>query len=73
MHTARGARSAPVVVYMENVVSWGSLHIHQEMVYTSHFHILAAVWRLKNMYFFKGAIPDGTLSSRRVVPHPSSP
>jgi len=28
---------------------------------------------LKKMYFFKGAIPDGTLSSRRVVPHPSSP
>ena len=27
---------------------------------------------LKNV-FFKGAIPDGTLSSRRVVPHPSSP
>jgi len=24
------------------------------------------------MYFFKGAIPDGTLSSRRVVPHPCS-
>jgi len=37
------------------------------------FIMLAADWRLKNRYFFKGAIPDGTLSSRRVVPHPSSP
>ena len=32
-----------------------------------------AVWRLKKMYVFKGAIPDSTLSSQRVVPHPSSP
>jgi len=31
-----------------------------------------AVWRFKIIYFIKGTIPRGTLSSRRVVFHPSS-
>ena len=28
---------APMEVYIESVVVWGSLHIHQEIVCTSHF------------------------------------
>jgi len=37
MYTTAGARSAPGVVYIQTAVFRGSLHIHQEMVYTSHF------------------------------------
>ena len=32
---------APVVVYIESVVFWVSLHIHQEIIYTSHFLIFS--------------------------------
>ena len=31
----------PFFVYIESVVFWGRLHIHQEMAYTSHFLILS--------------------------------
>ena len=41
IYTMTGARSAPVVVYIESVVLGGSLHIHQEMVYTSRFLIFS--------------------------------
>jgi len=30
-------QTAPVVVYIQTAIFWGSLHIHQEMLYTSHF------------------------------------
>ena len=41
IYTTTGARSAPVVVYIQTAVFWSSLHIHQEMVYTSHFLIFS--------------------------------
>jgi len=39
VYTTTGALHAPVVVYIDIVVYLDSLHIHEEMVYTSHFHI----------------------------------
>ena len=36
-----GGAARPVVVYIESVVFWGSLHIHQETVYTSHIRIFS--------------------------------
>jgi len=41
IYTTTGALRAAVVVYIESVVLWGSLHIHQEMVYTSHVLIFS--------------------------------
>jgi len=37
IYTTTGARSAPVVMFIQTAVFRGSLHMHQEMVYTSHF------------------------------------
>ena len=41
IYTTTGALRAPVVVYIESVVFGVSLHIHQEMVYTSHYLIFS--------------------------------
>jgi len=31
------ARSAPVALYIQTAIFWGRLHMHQGMVYTTHF------------------------------------
>jgi len=33
------AMCAPAVVYIESVICFGNLHIHQEMVYTNHLFL----------------------------------
>jgi len=35
------ARSAPVVVYIQTAVFYSSLHIHHQIVHTSHFPIFS--------------------------------
>jgi len=39
IYATTGVLRVPVVVYIETVVLRGTLHIHREMVYTSHFLI----------------------------------
>ena len=39
IYTTPGALRAPGVVYIESVVFYSSLHIHHQMVHTSHFPI----------------------------------
>jgi len=41
IYTTPGARSAPGVVYIQIATFYSGFHIHQEMVYTSHFLIFS--------------------------------
>ena len=40
-YTTLGARSAPGVVYIQTAVFYSSLHIHHQIVHTSHFPIFS--------------------------------
>jgi len=42
MYTTPGARSAPGVVYIQAAVFYSSLHIHHQIVHTSHFPVFSS-------------------------------
>ena len=66
VYTTTGALRATVVVYIESVVFFSSLHIHQEMVYTSYSLIFSRTKSGGGVYFW-GPYYQGLSTLRKLV------
>ena len=67
IYTTSGARSAPGVVYIQTAVFYHSLHIHHQIVHTSHFPIFSRPQPGGGVYLW-GPNPTHIFSKTHVSP-----